>query len=261
MSYFQAPVPLAVGATVTLEGEEAAHLLKSRRLRAGETFALQDPSGARFLAELAAPGRRGAAVRVLQPLPVPALPERRVLLLLAAVKDKALEWTLQKATELGVAAIQIFPARHSPVSPADLAAPRTAARWERIAREACKQCDRQFPPALGWLPGLDAALAAARSASAPGSASPGGATRGSAAWLLDPHAPRSLADALRALPPGGAASIAILIGPEGGLTGEETAAAQGAGFQAVGLGTLTLRAETAALAACALALFGPGKDA
>ena len=90
----------------------------------------------------------------MQPLPVPAPPPVRLHLLQAAVKDKAAEWIVQKSTELGVAALAFFPAANSPLSHKQLAAAKTLARWEKIAAEACKQCDRQFPPTLAVLPGL-----------------------------------------------------------------------------------------------------------
>jgi 16S rRNA (uracil1498-N3)-methyltransferase len=241
MPYFYAPQPLRRGVTVRLEGEEGSHLLKSRRLRVGDSCALQDPAGARFRAEVVAVDRRGADVRAIEPWPIPALPALRLTLLLAAVKDKALEWALQKATELGVAAIDVFPSQYSPVSGQELASAKLLGRWERIAREACKQCDRQWPPELRRSPDLAAALAAVHTAEL--------------RLCFDHRAKTAAADLLRGA--GAIGSAAILVGPEGGLSGEESALATGAGFRPVSLGALTLRAETAALAAAALLLFGP----
>jgi len=234
MTYFLAPGELSEGATVRLEGEEARHLLQSRRMRAGERFALQDPRGLRFWAEVVQAERGSAQVRVHGPAPIPALPERVVRLGLASIKDKALEWLVQKATELGVAELHVFTAQQSTLPHAELAAPRTQERWARIAVEACKQCDRQFPPALRVWASLDALLASG--------------THSGAGWLLD----REGEPPLRALPPRETA-LTMLCGPEGGLTAEEGQAARVAGFVPVSLGPLTLRAETAALAGCALA--------
>jgi len=244
MPYFLSSQPLQPGATVTLEGEEAAHLLKARRLRAGERLALQDPEGRRFTAELAEAGGRRATVRVLAPLPVPPLPALRLHLLQAAVKEKAAEWIVQKGTELGVAAITFFPSANGTVPPRQLGGARHLARWERIAREACKQCDRQWPPALATLPGLDAALA--------GSGEAGGEAE--RRWVLHPGASIGAAAALREGGPARAARL--LVGPEGGFTDGEVAQAERAGFIPVAMGGLLLRAETAALGACALLLFG-----
>ena len=98
INYFLSDRVLTEGLTFAMAGEEARHLLKSRRIKPGERFALQDPEGGRFSAELIAPedggdDRRGrATVRVHGPTPVPPLPGRRVVLLQAIVKDKAAEW-------------------------------------------------------------------------------------------------------------------------------------------------------------------------
>jgi len=235
MSYFLAPRALAEGETAVLEGEEARHLLQSRRIKAGERFALQDPAGRRFWAEVVQAGRGSAHVRILAPAPIPPAPGIAVRLWVAAVKDKAAEWIVQKATELAVAEVHAFSATHSPLSPQELSAPRTLERWQRIAVEACKQCDRQFPPPIAVWPSLEALLA-------------GRPERG-AAWLLDaggtlpPRPPRAAA-----------AGITVLVGPEGGLTEMERKTAIAAGFMPVALGPLTLRTETAAIAGCAVAL-------
>jgi 16S rRNA (uracil1498-N3)-methyltransferase len=240
MPYFLSSQPLALGATLSLAGEEAAHLLKTRRIRPGERLILQDGEGRRFEAELLQADGGRATVRVLEAAPVPPLPAVRVHLLQAAVKDKAAEWIIQKATEVGVAAITFFPGENSTVPKRQLAASRALGRWDRIAREACKQCDRQWPPGLRALPGLDAALAETEP--------------GARAWLLHGGADLAAGAALREAPH--SATARVLVGPEGGFTEGEVAQAERAGFTAVRLGGLTLRAEAAAVSACGLLLFG-----
>lgn len=235
MTYFLAPEPLTTGITVVLEGPEARHLLESRRIRPGERFALQDPAGRRFWAELVQAGRRTAHARVLEPAPVPPPPPVAVRLWVGAVKEKAAEWIVQKATELAAAELHFFPARYSPISPDELHAPRTLERWKRIALEACKQCDRQFPLAIALQPRLDALLAARPDKGV--------------AWLLDAGG-----GAPERSPMAVTAGVTVLVGPEGGLAEEERLAALRGGFVAVALGPLTLRTETAVLAACAVAL-------
>ncbi|HEX7926462.1 MAG TPA: RsmE family RNA methyltransferase [bacterium] len=240
MSYFLSPQALTPGQTLTLEGEEAGHLLKSRRLRAGDVFALQDPAGLRFAAEVVSVQRHTAVIRTREALPVPTLPPVRLTLVLAAVKDKALEYVLQKATELGVADIVLFVAEHSPVTSDELAQPKALARWERILREACKQCDRQFPPSLRTAPGLDAGLKQIGDT----------ALR----LVLDPRASLSMAQAMASAEPH--PSAAVLIGPEGGLSPEEVAQAERSGYRGATMGQLILRTDTAAIAACTLVLHG-----
>lgn len=164
MSFFLFPDTLNTGATVTLSGAEAAHLLRSRRIRPGERFALQDSAGGRFTVELLEGGRGSATLHVLEPLAVPPLPRQRVTLLQAAVKEKAAELIVQKSTELVVAEIHLFPSANSDPSPRKLGSPRSAARWEKIAWEACKQSGRGSPPPIILHPGLEPVLAQAAQA-------------------------------------------------------------------------------------------------
>lgn len=245
MGYFLSEEPLQTGTTVEISGTEAGHMRQSRRLRVGDALELQDPSGARFAAVVAAlPGKR-VTVRIAEPAPIPPPAAVRLTLLQAALKEKAAEMILRQITELGVAALIMFQAERSPTAQKGLAGqPR---RWERIGWEACKQSGRAMPPETGSAPSLAAALAALTL--------PATATR----WLLDPRADPTLA-----LPWGdtdaqdGATNEAVLlVGPEGGLTEAELTAARTAGFAPVALQGPVLRAETAAVAGCALMLHGP----
>jgi 16S rRNA (uracil1498-N3)-methyltransferase len=255
MSFFLADRPLESGQTFPFAGPEAHHLLSSRRIRPGERFALQDPLGRRFEAEIVSVEQRRAVVRVLGALALPAPPRVRVGLLQAAVKDKAAELILQKATELGVAGLCFFPAQRSTVAHKALAASGALARWERIAWEACKQSDRAAPPVLRVSAHLAGAVAIDLE---PGDGSPstGQDPTRSRAWLLHPEGGRTLGEALAAEPLPRGSRVRLLVGPEGGFTEEEVAAAGQGGFEPVRLEGGILRAETAALAACAVALHG-----
>jgi 16S rRNA (uracil1498-N3)-methyltransferase len=237
MPYFLIGQALRPGDVVELTGEEARHAAASRRLRPGESLSLQDPQGNRFRAVIEGGAAHGLRVRVLEPEPVPELPARRVTLLQAIVKPKAAELIVQKCTELGVAALEFFPSSWSTVSHRELSHPRTLPRWERIAWEACKQSGRRSPPDIRVRPGFSEALKSGQNSDR--------------RWVLDlagkapgEHGARPLAE-----------SISLLVGPEGGFTPEERRQAADAGYQAVALGALTLRTETAAVAACALALY------
>src|SRR5262249_23384952 len=122
---------------------------------------------------------------------------------------------------------------------AERAAGRTA-RWAGIAEEAARQCGRADLPEIVEVSPLDGALAAA------------------AGWrLLLDEAERtvSLRALLPAVPP---PVVTVAVGPEGGFTPDEVAAARAAGFAIGGLGPRVLRAETAALAALAILGFAVG---
>ncbi|MDH4247482.1 MAG: 16S rRNA (uracil(1498)-N(3))-methyltransferase [Deltaproteobacteria bacterium] len=251
MSYFLSGQTLHSGLEFDFSGEEASHLLSSRRTRAGEQFVVQDPQGQRFLAEVIRVERRQARVRVLEPVAPPPMPPSSVWLFQAAVKEKALEFIIQKGTELGMAELVVFPSAHSTLPHRALQNPMNAQRWERIAWEACKQSDRVSPPGIRTVPDLSAALALAATLS------PG------AGFLLQAGANQTLARALSELQPTGlqrGAMVRLLVGPEGGWTPEEVQQAQHARWDPVRLGHAVLRAETAALAACTLAVYSHPED-
>jgi 16S rRNA (uracil1498-N3)-methyltransferase len=111
-------------------------------------------------------------------------------------------------------------------------------RWEKIAREAARQCGRADVPLVDEPTGLEEALAA-----------PELPARRFALW--EGARGRSLAAALADAAPGPSAT-GLLVGPEGGFAAEEVATAERAGFSAVGLGPRILRVETAAVVAVAL---------
>jgi 16S rRNA (uracil1498-N3)-methyltransferase len=196
---------------------------------------------------------------------VEALPESPVaiVLLQALVKSDAMDLIVQKATELGVAAVHAFPTEFSVVHLDGDRGTQRLLHWRRIAASACEQSGRHRPPALALFDSLDMAVAALPPATAyapgaglspgplhaPGDASPARAAR----IVFDPSATRPL-DAVADAPGGTArSSLALALGPEGGFTRDELRYLESAGFTPASLGPRILRADTAAIAACTLA--------
>ncbi|MDT8446709.1 MAG: RsmE family RNA methyltransferase [bacterium] len=229
MGYFLADLNLVLDQAFRLEGEEAAHLLQSRRIRADEELEIQDPTGQRFLCRVLARERRSLELLPQRPLTPPAEPEFKLYLHQAMVKEKALDFILQKATELGAAGIYLFESEHSQRLPEGRDREKKEERWQKILWEACKQSGRQRPPELG----LEETSPLVSSFSEP-------------CFVLDPYHEGPL---LKDLALEGAARM--LLGPEGGFAQEELAGFQG---QYLKLGPRVLRADTAALAG--LSLFG-----
>jgi len=143
---------------------------------------------------------------------------------------------VQKTSELGVARIVPVVTERSVARPDAEGADGKRARWEKIAREAARQCGRADVPEVAAPTPLADALAA-----------PDLPPRRLA--LFEGERARSLRAELAETAP---APTALLVGPEGGLAPAEMAAARAAGFVPVGLGRLILRVETAAIVAVAL---------
>lgn len=223
------------GDAAELRGEEARHLARVLRAEPGQQYEISDGAGV-YLAEIASVEKERVIFRVVEALEMPRA-AARVTLYMALIKFDRFEWLVEKATELGVAAIVPIEAARSEKGLAEAARKRSE-RWRRIARESSQQARRLGAPEIGEAQGLGAAIAAPADRR----------------YFLDekPGAPALLS----AIPGAGerraSDSIALLTGPEGGWTEAERSAALDAGWARVSLGPLILRAETAAMAATAM---------
>ncbi|MEO7601904.1 MAG: 16S rRNA (uracil(1498)-N(3))-methyltransferase [Sphingomicrobium sp.] len=228
--------PLVEGAAVALDANQANYLGNVMRKSVGDELLVFDGRSGEWLARIAEAGKKRMTLVVEQRTREPeTLPD--LLLAFAPVKRAQTDWLVEKATELGVAALQPVMTRRT------IAERVKQERLEGIAVEAAEQCGRTIlPEILEPLP-LDRFLA----------------ERGRRTlYFADEQGGAPVAGALA---PGPAA---ILIGPEGGFTEEERALVRAAPDSvAISLGPRILRAETAALAAASLfmALAGDWRDA
>jgi len=221
-----------------LTGPEAHHLIAVLRLKVGEHVLLFDGGGQTYEAQIdrVAGGRVETTLLAgwrEEPTRQPALHVG-----LALLKGKKMDFCLQKATELGVAAIHPFVSSFCAgrLDQADREL-RQKDRWARIIQEACKQCNRPVAPACRPLTAFDTLIDTA-----------GEFDLKLICWEGERR--QGLTDLLREGPAGGA--LLVLIGPEGGFSQTEIDRALTAGFQPVSLGRRVLRAETAALAVIAI---------
>jgi 16S rRNA (uracil1498-N3)-methyltransferase len=150
------------------------------------------------------------------------------------LRAEKMDWVLQKATELGVAAIQPVLAERSVMRLDAERSQRRYEHWLGVLRSACEQCGRNLVPQLLPAAPLEPACAGLRAR-----------TPAALALTLDPAGKSSLRQATRS----DIAAAALLIGPEGGWSEAELAAAHQLGFIAVRFGPRVLRTETAAIAA------------
>jgi 16S rRNA (uracil1498-N3)-methyltransferase len=219
--------------TAAIEGETAHHLGRVLRAQQGQLYELSDGEHVR-LGRIEKVARDRVDFALLEEIPAHRS-TLDVTLLLSIVKFDAFEWALEKATELGVTSIVPLAAARS--DKALLTATRKRAeRWQKLLIEASQQSRRVRVPSLQTL-------------SQPGQAF--AAYTGAPTKIIlseRPDAP-ALRRILQTEPPLRKAAVAI--GPEGGWTEAEFAAAQTSRFCEASLGNLILRTETAVTAALA----------
>ncbi len=228
-----AAAPLGLGARVALHDPAAAHVRRVLRLDVGDPVTLFNGDGRDYPSRITACGRDMVEIEVEGT--VAARPESplRVTLVQGIARAERMDLVVQKATELGVAAIVPVATARSVVRLDGDGRERKTSHWRGIVVAACEQSGRATVPDLADPITLAEWLAM----------SPAGPRR----LLLSPDANDSLAAAAR-----GAGEIELLVGPEGGLEEEERRAALDAGYCACRLGPRVLRSETAAMAALAV---------
>jgi len=243
MSYFIFDGVLECGRQYELKGEEAGHILKSRRLRVGDYFLIQDEQGRRFEVVLQNLSRNSLKFVPEKTVAVPPQSPLRLEILQALPKEKALDFILQKTTELGVHRLDFFGGVHSSKVFRTSQAERQMVRWKRIVLEASKQCGRQFPPEIYWHSNLETTLSALPECPNSWVLSPGSAD--SVSWNNSTGADRAKPKEHQR----------VLVGPEGGFHPEEIDLALRSGMRPVDLGPRILRTETAAVSAVAILQF------
>ncbi len=221
---------LAPGARIELPEPVARHAVRVLRLAPGAAMTLFDGRGGEYPATI----ERIEKDRVHAELGAWQEIEREspltVTLIQAVQAGEKMDFTIQKAVELGISGIVPVESRRSVSRLSGERAGKRVAHWQGVAASACEQCGRNQVPLVTPLEKLENWL------SRP---APANTLR----LMLAPEASQTLAD----LPP--SRQVQILVGAEGGLDPQEVIAAQQSGFQAVRLGPRVLRTETAALAA------------
>ena len=228
-------------ATATLTGAQAEHM--ARVLRAEPGAEADVVAGGRvFHAQVAAVSASEVRFNLIAELEAdPALP---LTLILSIYKFDRMEWALEKATELGVAAVAPVIARRTEKHLA-LAAAKRAERWRRIVHEAAQQSRRSDVPLIHE-PGPLAEYVRMASNSSPG------ATRIVLAEQERSTTLRALVAEAQQAAGEEMPLLEMAIGPEGGWAPEEEALFDANGWRAASLGPRILRAETAAIAALAV---------
>lgn len=224
---------------VWLDPAAVHHLTTVLRLRPGASFVGADPDGRVWELELGPSGRDGCRARVRAELPSPPPVAVPVTLAVAVPRGGRMDWLVEKAVELGVAALQPLVADRS--APGGEAVAARLERWTRLARAAAAQCGRPQVPPVGATQPLGQALRAFDGPCLLADTATGAAP---------------VAEAVRSTLP--TPRLLLAVGPEGGWTPEERGVALTAGARPVGLGPRVLRVETAAVAALVLVIAALG---
>jgi 16S rRNA (uracil1498-N3)-methyltransferase len=217
---------------VILEPAEAMHAQRVLRLREGDDLWLLDGLGNQALAVVE---RLNPMLCRVRERPVWQAPRPRVVMLLGIVKPLAMELLAQKLTELMVDEIRLFVAARSVAE----AGGHKSGRWERLAGQALKQCGAARAPRFIYPPSSAAGLQEVLDQA------PEHELKPALKILASEHEKQTgLPDLLPARVP---ESVWVIVGPEGGLTGQEIEPARARGFAACRLTGSILRSETAAI--------------
>lgn len=221
-----------------LEGQEHHHLSKVARIQLGEQVWLFDDSGNEYRARVEEIGKEKTSLQILERQPGRE-PDVKITLAQVILKTKKMEWVIQKATELGVDVIVPLISDRTVVKLEGIQEKKRD-RWKRLAIEASKQSGRSVVPEIIEPLSLKAFIRK---------------EDGSKKLFLSERGGRSLREFLiipfrKGLD--GSGSVILLVGPEGGWTETEEQDIMNGRFEAVSLGQLTLRAETAAIVSLAM---------
>lgn len=236
MSRFYVPEEAVKGNRISISGKEAHHILDVMRLKVSDEVVVFDGKGKEYVGKVMEIGRKSLMLEVVKCRGIPQEKKYSITLIQAIPKKNKMDYIVEKATELGVdTIIPVMTARTIPdwdeAKRSDV-----VLRWQKISKEASKQCGRITLPQIKPLAGLGETI----------KNSNGYVSKLMAALAGEPI---KLKDALKECPEG---KIAVAIGPEGDFTTEEIGMAAKSGFKTVDLGPRVLKSDTAALAVLAI---------
>ncbi len=230
LSRFFIDAPLSLGEH-DLPEAQAHYIGRVLRMGPGDAVQLFDGSGQEYLGQLLEVGKKNVRVSLDQALAGQADSPLHIHLGQGLSRGERMDWAIQKATELGANEITPIVSERCEVRLKDERADKRLTHWRQVAISACEQCGRSTLPVIHqpltlaeWLKGTEAALK----------------------LVLHP-----VAEPLTSHPR--PATLAFLIGPEGGLSEAEVEQAKASGFQAARLGPRVLRTETAPVVALSVA--------
>ena len=229
--------------TAVIKGSDAKHIKNVLRLKAGDRIGLFDGTGNEYEAEIIGFSPGAVEITTIRKYPTTTESPVQITVAQAFLKDKKMDSLIRPLTELGITKWFPFMAKRSVPTPDQKRLSARTQRWEKIAKEALKQCERGCIPEIGETISFEELL-----------------NRGKNFDLkiifweketrkIDIKLPTHKTQVKK---------ILIVLGPEGGFSAEEIEKARENGFITASLGPRILRSETAAIAACTIVqyLFG-----
>ena len=233
---FYVDTPLAPHTTITLPESVTRHI-HVLRLAVGDEVCLFDGSGDEFRARLEAINKRDATANLAYATQPDTEARYAITLAQGIAGGDKMDWLIEKSVELGVHAIAPLQTERGVVRLSGERAAKRVQHWQALVQAACEQCGRARVPGVAPIATLREWLAAAKSTDVP-------------RVLLSPRGTQSLTQwAVQSRERIEGRGIVLLIGPEGGLSADEEALAEAAGFLPLTLGRRILRTESAALVA------------
>ncbi len=234
---------ISVGQVISLSAVAAHHASRVLRLQQRDELILFDGTGGEYRATIELINKGQVEVVAKKYLDIERESRLDITLVQTVCASEKMDWIVQKGVELGVTRIQPLTTKRGVVKLSDERAEKRIKHWQQVIIAACEQCGRnRVPPVMPLISisrWLDNQVSERKNSSGDYSGS---------YFMLSPAAKNGLRD----LPAFSAAvPLTLLVGPEGGFTAEEEAAALLAGFVPLRLGGRILRTETAALAAIA----------
>ncbi|MEK5477105.1 16S rRNA (uracil(1498)-N(3))-methyltransferase [Paenibacillus sp. FSL R5-0407] len=236
--------------TVTITGDDAKHIGRVMRSKPGDKLIVSDGESRDALAAIIAIDPQEVTAEIIETLEPSGEPWFRVTVAQSLPKGDKMETVIQKCTEIGAASFLPFLSERTVVQYDGKKEEKRTARWRKIAKEAAEQAHRSRVPAVdspvSWrelLKGLSA--------------------YDLVCLCYEKEHGQQLRDVLKPFvgkhPAGQPCSIAVIVGPEGGLSENEVSEAEAAGAVSIGLGRRILRTETAAMAALTCIMYESGE--
>lgn len=223
--------------TMILPDDIFRHAIQVLRMKPGALLSLFDGQGLEYQVQLEQVDKRQASVVLQHPIVTDNESSLDILLMQGISRGERMDYAIQKAVELGVKRIMPIITERCNVQLSGDRAEKRLKHWQGVIISACEQSGRQFLPELLPVTTLDESLSHCSDA---------------CKVVLAPDAQQSFSSLQKAH------QLALLIGPEGGLSDEEVSQAVEAGFIGISLGPRILRTETASAAALAMVQAGWG---